>query len=137
MHEAIGTTQTAINQLGAAITLPEFVHHADRLEVRDYAVRVAIAVQTRKTEIDAQLETALVNWKLSRLGRIERDILRVAVAEMDILSSVPQRVAINEAIELAKKYGDEDTASFLNGVLRRVVSSSRERAPLETPSSAT
>lgn len=126
MHDAIGTTQSAINQLGAAISLPEFVHHADTEAVRDYAVRVAIAVQTHKSNIDARLEAALVNWKLSRLGRIERDILRIAAVEMTVLNSVPQRVAINEAIELAKKYGDEESASFLNGVLRRFVSQTRD-----------
>ncbi|MEM9157389.1 MAG: transcription antitermination factor NusB, partial [Cyanobacteria bacterium P01_F01_bin.33] len=78
---------------------------------------------------------ALVNWKLNRLGRIERDILRVAVAEIHVLNSVPQRVAINEAIELAKKYGDEESASFINGVLRRAISLSKERARAEIPSS--
>lgn len=135
MREAIVTTQSAINHLGAAVSLPEFVYHADTPAVRDYAVRVTIAVQTHKAAIDEQLGAALVNWKLNRLGRIERDILRVAVAEIHVLNSVPQRVAINEAIELAKKYGDEESASFINGVLRRAISLSKERARAEIPSS--
>lgn len=134
MHEAIATTQIAINQLGSAISLPEFVRHAEADEVRAYAIRVAAAVQTHKSEIDAQIEAALVNWKLSRLGRIERDILRVAVTELSILNSVPQRVAINEAVELAKKYADDEAASFLNGVLRRLITPTREQVAVEAQS---
>ncbi|NEO00992.1 MAG: transcription antitermination factor NusB, partial [Moorea sp. SIO3I7] len=57
-------------------------------------------------------------WQLKRLPRIDRDILRMAVAEISFLG-IPDRVAINEAVELAKRYSDEEGHRFINGVLRR------------------
>lgn len=66
------------------------------------------------------LTDALVDWQLSRLATIDRDILRIAVTEIVYLA-VPQRIAINEAVELAKRYSSEDGHRFINGVLRRVI----------------
>jgi N utilization substance protein B len=62
----------------------------------------------------------MVAWQLKRLARIDRDILRIAVVEMDYLGT-PDRVAINEAVELAKRYSGEEGFRFINGVLKRVV----------------
>jgi N utilization substance protein B len=70
----------------------------------------------------------MVTWRLKRLARIDRDILRLAVVEMDYLGT-PDKVAINEAVELAKRYSDEDGYRFINGVLRRVVN--RQAAVVE------
>jgi N utilization substance protein B len=119
MVEAVELTQTAINRLGSAVALPEFVRIADEPEVLDYATRLVATVAAERATIDERLQQALVGWQLERLGRVERDILRIAVVEIEILSTAPAKVAINEAVELAKKYGGEESASFVNGVLRR------------------
>ncbi|MBD0302173.1 MAG: transcription antitermination factor NusB, partial [Tolypothrix sp. T3-bin4] len=62
---------------------------------------------------------ALVDWQVTRLAQIDLDILRIAVAEMEFLE-VPDKVTIDEAVELAKRYSGEDGHRFINGVLRRV-----------------
>ncbi|MBQ4505732.1 MAG: transcription antitermination factor NusB [Firmicutes bacterium] len=86
---------------------------------REYFDRACAAYTEHKEEIDAMIEGALKGWKLRRLPRVDLAILRLAVAEMKYLdeADVPDAAAINEAIELAKKYGDEDSARFINGVL--------------------
>ncbi|MFQ3586025.1 MAG: transcription antitermination factor NusB [Cyanobacteriota bacterium] len=135
LDDVIQLAQGAINRVGAALSMPELLHIAQSPEVRAYALQLLTALQSHKEAIDARLQAALVGWQLQRLGRIERDILRLAVVEMEILASSPVRVAINEAVELAKKYGDPEAATFVNGVLRRVVDSRPEAHLNGDPSS--
>jgi transcription antitermination protein NusB len=118
IQDAINLTQTAINRLGVAVELPEFIQLANQYEVREYALKLIAAVYRRNKEINEQIEAVLVDWQLSRLPQIDRDILRISVAEILFLE-VPQKVAINEAVELAKRYSDEEGHRFINGVLRR------------------
>jgi transcription antitermination protein NusB len=118
--EAISLTHDAINRLGVVIDLPEVVQLSSQYEVREYAIELISAVYRRRVEIEQELSNALVDWQLHRLPRVDRDILRIAVAEMLYLE-VPRKVAINEAIELAKRYSDDEGYRFINGVLRRVV----------------
>jgi transcription antitermination protein NusB len=118
IQDAINLTQTAINRLGVAVELPEFIQLANQYEVREYALELIAAVYRRNKEINEQIEAVLVDWQLSRLPQIDRDILRISVAEILFLE-VPQKVAINEAVELAKRYSDEEGHRFINGVLRR------------------
>lgn len=119
VNEAIELTQTAINRVGTTISLPESLYLANQQEVRSYALEILTTVSKRSSEIDEMLESALEDWHLNRLARIDRDILRVAVAEIEFLG-LAERIAINEAVELAKKYSDEEGHRFINGVLRRV-----------------
>ncbi|MCJ2541817.1 transcription antitermination factor NusB [Thermostichus vulcanus] len=137
LDDVIQLAQGAINRVGAALSMPELLHIAQSPEVRAYALQLLTALQSHKEAIDARLQAALVGWQLQRLGRIERDILRLAVVEMEILASSPVRVTINEAVELAKKYGDPEAATFVNGVLRRVVDSRPEAHLSGDPSSPT
>lgn len=133
VSEALELTQRAINLLGETVELPEAIHIArSQAAVRDYAVEILATISRHRQEIDACLEEALVNWQLSRLPRIDRGILRIAVAEMVYLG-FEERGAIDEAVELGKRYSDEDGYKFINGVLRRV--SNRRRAGSQEPSS--
>lgn len=121
VEEAIQLTQTAINRVSTALDLPEFIqmaNHSD-FDVRTYALQIVRTVNAKRTEIDEQLTQALVDWQLSRLARIDRDILRIAVVEIMYLG-VPDKVAINESVELAKRYSGDEGHRFINGVLRRV-----------------
>lgn len=117
--EAIELTQKAINRIGVAVEIPEMIQLANQAEVRAYAIEILQAIRRRQVEIDEILVKSLKDWQINRLPRIDRDILRIAVAEMAFLG-IPDRVAINEAIELAKRYSDQEGHRFVNGVLRRV-----------------
>lgn len=87
--------------------------------VRNYAKELVITVNENRHIIDELLSTALVDWQVTRLAQLDRDILQIAVAEMKFLG-VPDSIAINEAVELAKRYSGDDGHRFINGVLRRV-----------------
>ena len=119
IQDALGISQTAINRLGMAVEFPEFLQLTNQEQVRQYAIELITVVNDNRHEIEASLENVLVAWQLSRLPRIDRDILRIAVAEIVYLE-VPERVAINESVELAKRYSDEEGYRFINGVLRRL-----------------
>ena len=125
VQEAISLTHNAINRLGTVIDFPEIVQLSSQYEVREYALELIGTVYRRRAEIEQELTSALVDWQLHRLPRIDRDILQIAVAEMLYLD-IPQKVAINEAIELAKRYSDDEGYRFINGVLRRVTNKLNE-----------
>lgn len=71
--------------------------------------------------IDMLLSDAASGWRLNRMGKAELTILRIAVYEMRYDEEVPEKVAINEAVELAKKYGNDSSAGFVNGILAKLV----------------
>jgi N utilization substance protein B len=74
-------------------------------------------------ELDRLIQKYLVNWELSRLSAVDRNLLRLALFEILYRPDIPNAVAINESLELAKKYGSsEETAAFINGILDRVAS---------------
>ncbi len=130
LNEALELTQTAINRLGEAVDLPEVVQIANQQDVRNYARELIETIDRRQEDINREITAALIDWQLHRLPQIDRDILRLAVVEIRFLE-VPDRVAINEAVELAKRYSDADGYRFINGVLRRV---SNRPAPSDSPS---
>ncbi len=94
----------------------------DGIEERDreYLMKRYDAVHDHIPEIDAALNRAAKGWKTSRFASCDLALLRVAVYEMLFDDDIPEKVAINEAIELAKKYGGDDSPSFVNGVLGQV-----------------
>ncbi len=118
-REAIDLTQSAINRLGHVLDLPEFIELANQQIVREYALELLRTLKTHRKELDQLLGTVMIDWQVKRLVRLDQDILRLAIAEMMYLG-IPNRIAINEAIELAKRYGEDDSHRFVNGVLRRV-----------------
>ena len=128
INDAIELTQAAINRMGTALELPEFIQLSNQQEVRAYALEIITKVNAKRVEIDQLLDEAMVNWQLNRLPRIDRDILRVAVVEIMYIG-VPDRVAVNEAIELAKRYSDEEGHRFIQGVMRRVTDQLKTQSP--------
>ena len=120
VREAITYTQTAINQLGAAVEFPELIQLANQdKEVARYAIEIVKISNNEQKHLDQIISQALVGWQVNRLAQIDQDILRIAVAEMMFLG-LEDRIAINEAVELAKRYSGEDGHRFINGVLGRV-----------------
>ncbi len=119
VSDAVELTKTAINRLGAALEMPELIQMANQQDVRSYVIELLSAVRANQAAVDQLITQAMVEWKLHRLARIDQDILRIAVSEIMYLG-IPDRVAINEAVELAKRYSGDDGHRFINGVLRRV-----------------
>ena len=111
--------QKAIDRLGHALEMPELINNFNRPDVRNYALQLLVKTTEQTADIDTLLGKSIVDWQLGRLPKIDRDILRLAVAEMVYLG-LEERIAINEAIELAKRYSDDQGRKLINGVLRRV-----------------
>lgn len=86
-------------------------------ERRDYIRRVVEAVAEDPEGLDAVLQESLTNWRLHRLAVIDRNILRLAGAEMLRMPDIPPRVSIQEALALAERYGTDQSPRFINGVL--------------------
>ena len=120
VREAVELTQTAINRLGSAMEFPELIQLANQQDVRTYALQILTKVSANRVQIDELLSEALVDWQIERLPRIDRDIMRIAIAEMLYLG-LPEQVSVNEAVQLAKRYSGDEGHRFINGVLRRVV----------------
>ncbi len=87
----------------------------------DYIQTVVGACFSHLDEMDKKLQGTLKNWTLERLPKVSVAILRLALCELEQCSDIPYQVTINEAVELAKTYGDEDTPAFINGVLANFV----------------
>lgn len=79
--------------------------------------RLVHGVMDRREALDQLIESHSSNWKLSRMAGVDRNLLRIAVFEMLDCADIPAKVSINEAIELAKKFGTEDSGAFINGIL--------------------
>jgi len=89
-------------------------------EVRAGAEELVRGVAQHRREIDEVIEQVSTNWRMDRMAKVDRNVLRLAVFELRWRLDVPVKVCINEAIELGKKYGSENSASFVNGVLDRI-----------------
>ena len=74
----------------------------------------------KETEIDADIDQIAEGWKTTRMGKVDLTILRLAVYEMKFDEEIPVGVAINEAVELAKKFGGDDSPAFVNGILAKL-----------------
>jgi N utilization substance protein B len=88
-------------------------------EIDEYARELAEGVAARAPELDERITAAAEGWTADRLGAVERNVLRVAIHELDS-GSVPPEVAINEAVELAKRYASDEAGKFVNGILGRI-----------------
>lgn len=119
VQEAIELASQAVNRVGGALELPELVQLSNQKDVREYALDIISHVNANREEVDRIVSESMVKWQIERLAKIDRDILRIAVCEIQYLGT-PDRVAINEAVELAKRYSGEEGHKFINGVLRRV-----------------
>ena len=89
-------------------------------ETTTFASELVRGVQEGRLAIDDVIAKSSTNWKIDRMARVDRNILRLAVYELLRRGDVPVRVTLNEAIELGKKYGSEESSSFVNGVLDRI-----------------
>jgi transcription antitermination protein NusB len=93
--------------------------------IADYARRLVNGVMTNKIEIDKQIREAAPAFPIRQLSPVDRNVLRIAIYELAYEPTVPTRAAINEAVELAKRYGGDNSARFVNGVTGTIASAVR------------
>jgi len=89
-------------------------------EVKEFAQRIVVGVHSQLSSIDEKISEYATNWQLKRMAVIDRNVLRIGVFELKFAPDIPQKVTINEAVELAKKYGDLDSSKFVNGILDKI-----------------
>lgn len=98
---------------------PEEIIKMNRV-VKDFARDLVLAVSRDLKVIDELITHLSHHWKLSRINRVDRNILRMAIAEITNFPEIPSRVILNEAVEIGKKYGAENSSAFINGILDRI-----------------
>ena len=98
------------------------------ISIVDYAKRLVLGIHENMEHIDRLLRKSSKNWRLERMSRVDRSILRLSVFEMLYMEEIPPKVAIDEAVELGKKYGTEDSGAFINGVLDNIYNNLNQEA---------
>jgi transcription antitermination factor NusB len=103
---------------------------------RKFAVNLVTGVRGEQVALDKQIADVLEHWSIGRLSRVDHNILRLAIFELQRMEDIPARVTIDEAIELAKAYGDRESGRFVNGVLDQVATrlSLKEKGEESNPS---
>ena len=111
----------------SACTMDEFLARQDwdetgesRDSVAAYARKLGEGCREKWDELNETIAAVSEHWKISRMPAIDRNVLRIGAYELLHLDDIPDKVAINEAIELAKKFGGKDSGSFVNGILDRI-----------------
>ena len=109
------------NETDSIEEIVETAQEAGIIKINSFAENILKNVQAHNDEIDNKISENLQGWTMSRLPKVSLAVLRLGVCEILFIDDVPNGVAVNEAVELAKKYGTEDDAKYINGVLSSVV----------------
>ncbi len=104
-----------------ALEIAEFTTLESQSDVQNYAITIAEAYQKNHKEIDDMIKQYSTGWDFDRLVKMDKDILRIAISELLYIKEAPMKVVVDEALELAKKYSTDDSATFINGVLAKVI----------------
>ncbi len=104
-----------------ALEIAEFTTLENTNDVQAYTLKIANAFKEHHNEVDKQIKEYAIGWDFDRLIKIDKDIMRIAITELMYVEEVPHKVVVDEAVELAKKYSTEDSSSFINGVLAKVI----------------
>lgn len=104
-----------------ALEIAEFTTLDSQNEVKEYAIEIAEYFQKHHKEVDEVIKKYARNWDIERLVKMDKDILRIAIVELLYIKDAPMKVVIDEALELAKKYSTDDSNSFINGILAKVI----------------
>ncbi|MHA3960313.1 transcription antitermination factor NusB [Synechococcus sp. LTW-G] len=118
LQDGLEHAENGLNRLSASLELPRLLMLSDQEEIRRGAIERARAVLSGRADLDQRLDAVMEGWRLTRLPRIDRDILRLAAVDIEHFNT-PAPVACNEAVELANRYSDEQGRRMINGVLRR------------------
>jgi N utilization substance protein B len=86
----------------------------------EFADQLVLGLERVRAEIDDKIRAVSKHWRLERMSRVDRNIIRLAAYELIYVADIPRRVTLNEAVELAKRFGNEESPAFVNGVLDRI-----------------
>ena len=111
--------ETVLNTLSLTLDFPKLIVSSGQIDIREDVNHRIYKIINNLTIIDSDIDQAMDGWRLKRLPRIDRDILRLAYVDMNFLNT-PIAVACDEAVNLANKYSDTEGRKFINGVLRRL-----------------
>ena len=121
LSQNIETILDVVEKTLIALEIAEFTTLESQSDVQEYVIEIAEAFKTHYKEIDEEIQKHTTGWDISRLVKMDKDILRIAIIELLYTKGAPMKVVVDEAVELAKKYSTEDSSSFVNGVLAKVV----------------
>jgi N utilization substance protein B len=118
-----GDANEAFDLVCACFTPPE--------EIQTFSKQLVLGVWEKKDELDALIGRSSINWRLERMSRVDKNILRLAAFEVIYMKDIPPKVSLDEAVELGKKYGTEDSGAFINGVLDKIYAHVVRKRPEE------
>ena len=121
LKKSLKKIETVMNTLSVTLDFPKMIVSSEQVDIRDDVNRRITKIINNLTIIDSDIDQVMEGWRLSRLPRIDRDILRLAYVDINFLNT-PVAVACDEAVNLANKYSDTPGRKFINGVLRRLQS---------------
>ena len=121
MSGRLDTLIDVVEKSLAALEIAEFATLETQSEVKDYVLKIAEAFKLHHEAVDAEIQKFAKGWDISRLVRMDKDILRIAISELLFIKETPLKVVVDEALELAKKYSTQDSSSFVNGILAKVI----------------
>ncbi len=103
------------------LEIAEFTVLDSEQDVKNYAIEIVKTYKDNNKDIDAQIEKYAKGWDFDRLVKMDKEILRIALAELLYIKETPMKVIVDEAVELSKKYSTDDSSSFINGILAKVI----------------
>ena len=104
-----------------ALEIAEFTTLENQSEVKNYTIEIAEQFKLHSKEVDGEIQKYANGWDISRLVKMDKDILRIAITELLYVKDAPIKVVCDKAVELAKKYSTDDSSSFVNGILAKVI----------------
>ena len=104
-----------------ALEIAEFTTLENTKEVQAYTLKIAEEYKNHHEDVDKQIKDFSIGWDFDRLVKTDKDIMRIAITELLYIKEVPHKVVVDEAIELAKKYSTDESSSFINGILAKII----------------
>lgn len=117
LDELINTSEKVM----LALEIAEMTALEENSDVKDYIMKIVNEYKNNHEVVDEQIKKYAHGWDIERLVKMDKDILRIAICELLFIKDAPLKVIIDEAVELAKNYSTDDSASFVNGILGKVV----------------
>lgn len=122
MSEKIDKMIEVADKAAAALEISEFATLGASVEVKEYTEKIVEYFAQNAKEVDEIIQKYSKGWDISRLVKMDKDLLRIAITELLYIKEAPMKVVVDESLEVAKKYSTEDSAPFINGILARVIS---------------
>ena len=121
MQNRIDTIISAIEKTTSALEIAEITTLSEKDDVKEYVQAIVEKYQENSIEVDELIKNYAIGWEFDRIFKIDKNILRIAIVELMYIKEAPHKVVIDEALELAKKYSTDDSPSFINGILAKIV----------------